>query len=52
MRQELKSKTFKNWRCRVSGRKTKHLSKRSEAVSRSHCASQYKVKSANKSKLR
>ncbi len=52
MRQELKTKTFKNWRSRVSGRKTKHLSKRSEAVSRSHCMSQYKVKSANKSKAR
>ncbi len=25
MRAELKEKTFKNWRSRVSGRKTKHL---------------------------
>jgi uncharacterized protein (TIGR03643 family) len=52
MRQELKQKTFKNWRSRVSGRKTKHLHKRSDDVSRSHCSSQYKVKSANKTKSR
>lgn len=52
MRQELKRSTFKNWRTRVSGRKTKHLHKRSKAVERSHCASQYKVSSANKPRMR
>ena len=48
MRSELKHKSFKNWRSRVSGRKTKHLKMRGERVIRSHCPSQYKVKSANK----
>lgn len=48
MRAELKSRTFKNWRSRVSGRKTKHLKIRGQGVTRSHCPSQYKVKSANK----
>lgn len=48
MRSELKHKTFKNWRSRVSGRKTKHLNIRGEGIIRSHCPSQYKVKSANK----
>ena len=34
MRAELKQSTFKRWRARVSGRKTKHLKLRSGAVSR------------------
>lgn len=50
MRQTLKHKSFKNWRGRVTGRKSKHLKIRSESVGRSHCPSQYKVKSATKSK--
>ncbi len=52
MRQTLKHKTFKNWRARVSGRKSKHLKLRSEVIGRSHCPSQYKVKSATKAKSR
>ena len=50
MRLTLKHKSFKNWRARVSGRKTKHLKIRSDAIGRSHCPSQYKVKSATKAK--
>lgn len=42
MRQELKPKSFKNWRARVSGRKTKHNSLRSKDVSRAYCPTQYK----------
>lgn len=45
MRQELKPKTFRNWRQRVSGRKTKHLKHRSGSVSRGYCPSQYKIRS-------
>lgn len=42
MRRHLKQKSFKNWRARVSGRKTKHLHLRDKSVSRSHCPTQYK----------
>ncbi len=48
MRQNLKHKTFKNWRARVSGRKTKHKSLRPAGVERAYCPSQYKPQSANK----
>ncbi len=34
MRRELRPTAFRNWRARVSGRGTKHVAKRSEAVSR------------------
>lgn len=34
MRSEMKSSSFKMWRKRVSGRKTKHLLKRSREVNR------------------
>ena len=34
MRREMKSSSFKMWRERVSGRKTKHLSLRSKEVKR------------------
>lgn len=34
MRREMKSSSFKMWRKRVSGRKTKHLSLRSKDVKR------------------
>jgi uncharacterized protein (TIGR03643 family) len=44
MRTNLKHKTFKNWRQRVSGRKTKHLKLRDPAVSRGYCPTQYKTK--------
>lgn len=42
MRRNLKEKPFKNWRARVSGRKTKHLQLRDKSVNRSHCPTQYK----------
>ncbi|BBP46928.1 TIGR03643 family protein [Thiosulfatimonas sediminis] len=44
MRRELKPSSFKIWRERVSGRKTKHLSLRDKAVSRGYCATQYKIR--------
>jgi len=43
MRQNLKTKTFKNWRARVSGRKTKHLKLRPKHIERGYCPTQYKV---------
>ncbi|MCX4189774.1 TIGR03643 family protein [Methylophaga sp. OBS3] len=42
MRRELKSGSFKVWRARVSGRKTKHRQLRDPAVSRAYCPTQYK----------
>ena len=45
MRRSLKTKAFKNWRQRVSGRSTKHLSRRDSSVSRGYCATQYKLPS-------
>ncbi|WP_088330376.1 TIGR03643 family protein [Lacimicrobium sp. SS2-24] len=42
MRQTLKAKAFKNWRARVSGRKTKHGKLRPTGVTRGYCPSQYK----------
>ncbi|MDP2716317.1 TIGR03643 family protein [Rheinheimera sp.] len=42
MRRELKSSSFRLWRARVSGRKTKHLKLRSPDVSRAYCPTQYK----------
>ena len=45
MRQQLKTNSFKRWRQRVSGRKTKHLALRSPAVDRGYCPTQYKQKS-------
>ena len=42
MRQSLKRKSFNIWRARVSGRKTKHLHKRSPDVTRGYCPTQYK----------
>lgn len=44
MRRSLKAGSFKAWRARVSGRKTKHLALRSLEVSRGYCSRQYKVK--------
>jgi len=44
MRTTLKQKTFKNWRQRVSGRKTKHLALRSFTTGRAYCPTQYKSK--------
>ncbi len=42
MRRELKSSSFRLWRERVSGRKTKHLQLRSPEISRGYCPTQYK----------
>lgn len=44
MRKHLKAKSFKVWRARVSGRKTKHLLLRCKGVSRGYCPTQYKHK--------
>lgn len=43
MRQNIKRKTFNNWRARVSGRKTKHQKLRSPDVDRGYCPTQYKA---------
>ncbi|OOE89531.1 MULTISPECIES: TIGR03643 family protein [unclassified Salinivibrio] len=48
MRRELKPRSFKVWRERTRGRRTKHQALRSEHVLRSHCKTQYKIKSAKK----
>jgi uncharacterized protein (TIGR03643 family) len=40
MRQEMKQGSFKLWRERVRGRKTKHLALRSEAVNRFRSSNQ------------
>jgi uncharacterized protein (TIGR03643 family) len=42
MRRELKPGSFRLWRERVSGRKTKHLHLRSPDVERGYCPTQYK----------
>ncbi|MEJ6080818.1 TIGR03643 family protein [Vibrio sp. 1-Bac 57] len=42
MRNKMKSGSFKLWRRRVSGRKSKHLKLRSPEISRAYCPTQYK----------
>jgi uncharacterized protein (TIGR03643 family) len=42
MRQNMKPSSFKMWRERVTGRKTKHLQLRSPEVIRAYCLRQYK----------
>lgn len=42
MRTELKPGSFRLWRKRVSGRKTKHASLRDPGVIRAYCPTQYK----------
>lgn len=42
MRSQLKPGSFRLWRARVSGRKTKHAALRHPQVSRGYCPSQYK----------
>ncbi|WP_443627288.1 TIGR03643 family protein [Candidatus Njordibacter sp. Uisw_002] len=42
MRRNLKPRSFRLWRERVSGRATKHVKLRSDDVTRSHCPTQYK----------
>lgn len=40
MRREMKSSSFKMWRARVQGRKTKHLKQRENKVDRFKCSRQ------------
>lgn len=42
MRSNLKPASFRLWRKRVSGRKTKHLQLRSPEINRGYCPTQYK----------
>ncbi|AOE48785.1 TIGR03643 family protein [Kangiella sediminilitoris] len=42
MRRELKPSSFRLWRKRVSGRKTKHKKLRHPEVERGYCPTQYK----------
>jgi uncharacterized protein (TIGR03643 family) len=42
MRSQVKPRSFRLWRQRVTNRKTKHLMLRSPDVSRGYCATQYK----------
>ena len=42
MRHHLKPRSFRVWRKRVTGRKTKHMIRRSPDVSRGYCPTQYK----------
>lgn len=42
MRRNLKPGSFRLWRVRVTGRKTKHGALRDPAVSRGYCPTQYK----------
>ena len=42
MRRSLKSSSFRLWRARANGRKTKHLMLRSPDVIRGYCPTQYK----------
>lgn len=45
MRSSLAPKTFKNWRQRVSSRKTKHQKLRPQGIERGYCPTQYKYRS-------
>ncbi|HMA98328.1 MAG TPA: TIGR03643 family protein [Wenzhouxiangella sp.] len=42
LRKELKPGSFRLWRARVSGRKTKHRGLRPDDVARAYCPTQYK----------
>lgn len=42
MRRHISKGSFKVWRKRHAGRKTKHLKLRDPAIMRSHCKTQYK----------
>lgn len=48
MRKELKPSSFRLWRQRVNGRKTKHMRLRSPEVNRAYCPTQYKHRSKPK----
>ncbi|MGB0663018.1 MAG: TIGR03643 family protein [Pontibacterium sp.] len=42
MRKHMKASSFRMWRKRVSGRKTKHLQQRPEGILRAYAPGQYK----------
>jgi uncharacterized protein (TIGR03643 family) len=42
MQREMKAGSFRLWRQRVSGRKTKHQALRDPRISRAYCPTQYK----------
>lgn len=42
MQREMKAGSFRLWRQRVSGRKTKHQTLRDPRISRAYCPTQYK----------
>ena len=50
MRREMKSSSFKMWRARVQGRKTKHLKQRGTEVDRFKCSRQRGISSNKVSK--
>ena len=50
MRNNLKPNSFKRWRKRVQGRKTKHLKKRGEEVERFKCSRQRSISNNKLSK--
>ena len=45
MRNQLKNNSFKLWRKRVNGRKSKHKLLSSSKINRAYCSRQYKIKS-------
>ncbi|MFO6422581.1 TIGR03643 family protein [Motilimonas sp. KMU-193] len=45
MRQQLRPSSFRLWRARVTGRKTKHAKLRNPDITRGYCATQYKPRS-------
>ena len=50
MRKEMKLSSFKMWRARVQGRKTKHSKSRSETVDRFKCSRQRNISNNKVSK--
>lgn len=43
MQREMKPSSFRMWRKRVAGRRTKHLKLRPEGITRGYCSRQYKM---------
>ncbi|MEP5566838.1 MAG: TIGR03643 family protein [Halioglobus sp.] len=48
MRQQLKRRSYENWRSRVTARVTKHAARRPASVLRHHCPTQYKQRSGSR----
>ena len=44
MRRQMKASSFRMWRKRMTGMKTKHKALRSDEVTRAYCPTQYKPK--------